>query len=119
MILQLSEYSDGVLERRNVLEVATVINGLTSIKHKINECITCRHVGVDESLLWYQPIETGQVVLLTAAIGGPSPMLLVGPTAKKIDANCCSLVELLMAQWLDGCPRDCKQVNFDHCTGRI
>ncbi len=39
--------------------------------------------GVDESLLWYQPVKTGHAVLLMAAIGGTVPMLPVGPGAEE------------------------------------
>ena len=44
----------------------------------------CGGVGVDESLLWYQHVKTVPVVLLSAAVGGPATVLLVGPTAEEI-----------------------------------
>ena len=60
-----------------MVKVATAIFG--PISKKIHKFITCGGVWVDEPLLWDQPIKTGCVVLLTAANGGLTHVLLPGP----------------------------------------
>ena len=50
-----------------MVNVAKTIFGPISKKNTIHKYITCGGVGVDEPLLWDQPVKTGCVVLLTSS----------------------------------------------------
>ena len=109
----LFEFSHAIFERRNVVEVASVIiemNALPAvvwggwIPAMVSTCQNRSRCFADGSNWWYSA---------HAASGARSWR------KHNIDVNCCSVGELWTAQRLDGCHCDHKQANFDHCTFRI